>query len=268
MKNKKKIGILFGGQSPEHEISLLSAKNIISNIDKTKFDLILIGIDKTGNWALYPEQQTFINEHNPKTISLGTKIADLTILPGVNNGLIDLSTQKKIDLDLVFPIIHGVNCEDGALQGALKIANLPFVGSGIMGSALCMDKDISKIILKEAGFEIAEFLTFKIFEAEKINYLKVINKLGLPIFVKPANTGSSIGISKVTNELEFHKAVKKAFEYDQKIIIEETILGREIECAVIGNDYPEASLIGEIISNHTFYSYEAKYLDDNGAVLS
>jgi len=268
MHNKQIIGLIFGGQSPEHKISLLSAKNIIHSIDKNKFELTLIGIDQNGAWGLYDETNTFLNPENPETICLAEKIAELIIKPGKNGGIINLTNQRILELDLVFPMIHGLNCEDGTLQGLLQTANLPFVGTGILGSAIGMDKDVMKRLLKEASFKIAHDLIFKVFEKDQINFQKVTDQLGLPLFIKPANTGSSIGISKVTDENEFYRAISKAFEFDQKILIEEAIVGREIECAVMGNDQPETSLIAEIVPNHSFYSYEAKYLDSKGASIN
>jgi D-alanine-D-alanine ligase len=168
-------------------------------------------------------------------------------------------------LDVVFPILHGPFGEDGTVQGLLKLANLPFVGAGVLGSAVGMDKDVMKRLLRDADVPIGKFLVFQ--RADKINFALVKKTLGMPLFVKPANLGSSVGISKVAKPAEFAAAVKEAFRYDNKIIIEEFIKGREIECSVLGNDKPIASLPGEIVVNRDFYSYAAKYLDDQGARL-
>jgi len=168
-------------------------------------------------------------------------------------------------IDVVFPILHGPFGEDGTVQGLLKLANLPFVGAGVLGSAVGMDKDVMKRLLRDAQIPIGKFLAFT--RCEKISFAKVKNALGMPLFVKPANLGSSVGISKVIKPAQFAAAVKEAFRYDNKIIIEEFIQGREIECSVLGNDKPIASLPGEIIVNRDFYSYDAKYIDDNGARL-
>lgn len=171
---------------------------------------------------------------------------------------------------MVFPVLHGPYGEDGSIQGLLKLANIPFVGSGVLGSAVGMDKDVMKRLLRDAEIPIADFLSFTCHNKKTINYKSIADKLGLPLFIKPANLGSSVGISKVNDENGFFMAIENAFQYDRKIIIEENITGREIECSVIGNDNPIASLPREIISNtenHEFYSYEAKYIDENEAVL-
>ena len=225
---KTVVGILFGGKSAEHEISLLSAKNIIEAIDKEKFDPVPVKIDKTGEW----------------------EIKDL----------------KSIPVDVVFPILHGPFGEDGTVQGLLKIADIPFVGPGVLGSAVGMDKDVMKRLLRDAGLPIGKFLVQKSHE-KPISFDEVKTALGNPFFIKPANMGSSVGISKVRSEAEYTAALKDAFQYDTKIVIEEFIPGREIECAVLGNETPIASVPGEIIPIHDFYSYDAKYIDDKGASL-
>jgi D-alanine-D-alanine ligase len=165
----------------------------------------------------------------------------------------------------VFPILHGPLGEDGAVQGLLKLADVPFVGAGVLGSAVGMDKDVMKRLLRDAGLPVPKFLVFG--RAQKPDYAAVTQALGSPVFVKPANLGSSVGISKAKDEAGFHKAVAMAFRYDTKIVIEENIQAREIECAVLGNEAPQASIAGEIIPTHEFYSYEAKYLDADGARL-
>lgn len=237
MKNKKKIkvAVLFGGKSAEHEISQRSAKSIIDALDKDKYEITPILINKTGRWE----------ENN-----LGSNIFE---------------DFKKFDV--VFPILHGPFGEDGTVQGLLKIVGVPFVGAGVTGSAVGMDKDVMKRLLRDAKISIANFLVFKKNELKNINFNKVKKTLGLPFFIKPANLGSSVGISKVYNQNEFDKAIVLAFDYDNKILIEEYIKGRELECSVLGNESPKASTVGEIISAHDFYSYDAKYLDENGTVL-
>ncbi|MGZ8490050.1 MAG: D-alanine--D-alanine ligase family protein, partial [Candidatus Binatia bacterium] len=168
-------------------------------------------------------------------------------------------------IDVVFPILHGPFGEDGTVQGLLKLANLPFVGAGVLGSAVGMDKDVMKRLLRDAGIAIGRFMAFA--RADKISFAEVKRTLGMPLFVKPANLGSSVGISKVAKPSQFSAAVKEAFRYDNKIVIEEFIAGREIECSVLGNDNPIASLPGEIVVNRDFYSYHAKYLDAHGSRL-
>jgi D-alanine-D-alanine ligase len=218
-RKKIKIGVLFGGKSAEHEVSINSARNVINALDKKRYQIILVKISKDGRF--------------------------------------DFSIIKK--MDVIFPILHGPFGEDGSMQGLLKLSEVPFVGPSVLGSAVGMDKEISKRVLRDSGIPIGKFFTLRM--GDKINYTKIKKELGLPLFIKPANMGSSVGISKVRNEKEFEKAIKEAFKYDTKIIIEEFIDGREIECAVLGNEHPMASVPGEIIANQDFYSYNAKYVD-------
>lgn len=269
---KKKIGIIFGGKSAEHEVSLQSAKNIIEAIDKELYEPVLIAIDKKGIWHLSDSQEYLMYTSNPKLIALNQAGEQLSITPGIEEKQITVSGQylPKGQIDVAFPVLHGPYGEDGSVQGLLKLANIPFIGASVLGSAVGMDKDIMKKILRDAGIPITDFFSFTKSQLGKINFEEIKTKLGLPLFVKPANLGSSVGISKAENEDEFKGAIKKAFEFDRKIIVEESISGREIECAVLGNDSPIASIPGEVKSNnkiHGFYSYEAKYIDENGAVL-
>jgi D-alanine-D-alanine ligase len=267
MENKKLlIGILFGGKSAEHEISLISAANVVAAIDKDRYQPLLIGIDKKGRWLLCDDNY-FAQKEAPKLDDFPDTKA-VALLPDDYATIICVTNPNKhYRLDAAFPVLHGGCGEDGTVQGLLKLANLPFVGAGVLGSAVGMDKDVMKRLLRDAGIPIGKFLVVSDSNKNEINFSKTVAELGLPMFVKPANTGSSVGISKVKNEADFHKAVADAFQFDRKIIIEEFIDGREIECAVLGNDKPEASLPGEIIPHHEFYSYEAKYLDENGATL-
>jgi len=268
MKKKLRVALLFGGQSAEHEISLISARNIVEAMDRKKYEIVSIGIDKQGRWfydegarLLLDRTRTKVEFHDLK--SLGA------VLPGANNtAMVRSSPGAGIGaVDVVFPVLHGPFGEDGTVQGLLKLANLPFVGAGVLGSAVGMDKDVMKRLLRDAGIPIAKFLVFDGAAEKTINFARVRRQLGLPLFVKPANLGSSVGISKVSRPSEFSRAVNKAFRYDNKILIEENIGGREIECAVLGNENPIASVPGEIITGHSFYSYDAKYIDDKGARL-
>ncbi len=265
----KNLAILFGGQSVEHEISLISAKNIIKAIDKNKYNIIPIGITKNDEFLYFKSNNYFLNSDNPKTISLDVSNGrPIVFLPGKSQEIIGIIDHNlKIKIDIAFPVLHGGFGEDGTIQCLLKLSSIPFVGSGVLGSAIGMDKDVSKRLLKEAGIPVAKFLTFYLFEKNKINFYEIAKKLGKPFFVKPANTGSSVGINKVNRKEEFKKAIAEAFKYDNKIIIEETLVGKEIECSILGNDTPIASLPGEIIPHDVFYSYRAKYLDENGADL-
>ena len=220
MKKKLKIGVLFGGKSAEHEVSINSAKNVIKGLSKAKYHIIPIKIGKDGRFS-----------H---------------------------AALKAVDV--FFPVLHGPFGEDGSMQGFLKILEKPFVGPSVLGSAVSMDKDIMKRLMRDAGIPICKFVT--VYNGNEISYEKVSRELGKVLFIKPANLGSSVGIHKVKNENEFNAGVKDAFRYDNKIIIEENVVGREIECSVLGNIDPVASIPGEIISNADFYSYDSKYISN------
>lgn len=224
-RKKLKIGVLFGGKSAEHEVSVMSAKNVIKALDRNKYQVVPFKIPK--------------------------------------NGKFDLNIVKKFDV--VFPVLHGPFGEDGTVQGFLKLAGIPFVGAGVLGSAVGMDKDVMKRLFKEAGIPTPKFLIFR--KGDKISYKEISRKLGKILFIKPANLGSSVGIHKAKNEKEFKSAVQNAFRYDFKIIIEENISGQEIECAVLGNDKPKASNPGEILPSDEFYSYDAKYVTESKTLL-
>jgi D-alanine-D-alanine ligase len=267
MSKKIRVGILFGGKSAEHEVSLQSAKNVIDAIDKDKYEVSLIGIDKTGKWLLPNKSQFLLNESDPKLIKLNKENEEsVALIPESGGELTNLTNDNvHTSIDVVFPILHGPFGEDGTIQGLLKLSGVPFVGAGVLGSAVGMDKDVMKRLLRDAGIPIGDFLVFK--EGENIDFDAIVNKLGLPFFVKPANLGSSVGVNKVKDKQTFDVAIAEAFEYDTKILIEEFIDGRELECAVLGNQEPQASGIGEVIPTQEFYSYSAKYIDQNGAVL-
>ncbi|MBF0105473.1 MAG: D-alanine--D-alanine ligase [Deltaproteobacteria bacterium] len=269
---KIRVGIIFGGKSAEHEVSLQSAKNVIGAIDKTRFEPVLIGIDKQGQWHLTEAENYLLNAHDPKLIALNKSNDNVLIAPGATENQLMASHKQNSDgrIDVAFPILHGPCGEDGLVQGLLKLANIPFVGASVLGSAVGMDKDVMKRLLRDAGIPVADFITVTRTQKNNVTFAFVKDKFGLPVFVKPANMGSSVGISRVDTEAHFLTAVEEAFMYDRKVIIEECIYGREIECSVLGNENPAASLPGEVISNaakHGFYSYEAKYIDENGATL-
>ena len=268
MKKRLRVAILFGGQSAEHEISLISARNIAAAMDRKKYEIVAVGIDKQGRWFI-DEGARLLRESTPSRVEFrdGSKAA--AVLPGSTaTPMIQLAPRRALGrVDVVFPVLHGPFGEDGTVQGLLKLANLSFVGAGVLGSAVGMDKDVMKRLLRDAKIPIPKFLVFERKALRQINYTSVKRALGLPLFVKPANLGSSVGISKVTNEDELGRALREAFRYDNKVLLEEGINGREIECSVLGNERPVASLPGEIITRHEFYSYDAKYLDEKGAQL-
>ncbi|MES2199280.1 MAG: D-alanine--D-alanine ligase [Chlamydiota bacterium] len=265
---KLRVGILFGGKSCEHEVSLLSAKNVIDALDKEKYEPVLIGIDKAGTWHIKDPLEYLMHAHDPNRIQLHGPSNNVAIATEEGSGsFLHTTSTSSTSVDVIFPVLHGSYGEDGTIQGLLKIANIPFVGADVLGSAIGMDKDVVKRLLKESGIDTAKGIVLRSFEKDLFSYEEVVNKIGLPFFVKPANAGSSVGVTKVKKEEDFTLAVTEAFLYDKKILLEEYIEGREIECSVLGNDHPIASLPGEIIPHHEFYSYEAKYLDDNGATL-
>jgi len=270
MSKKINVGLIYGGRSGEHEVSLQSAKSIYEALDKDKYNVFLIGIDKKGHWLLGNPANYLLNAQNPKLISLNKKNSSsvAAVNKAENSEIISLDNGQKIgQIDVFFPIIHGTYGEDGSLQGMLEILNVAYVGAGVTGSAIGMDKDVQKRLLKEAGINVTNFLTIKKSHFDKNTIKEIIEKFAFPVFVKPANLGSSVGISKAHNEKELKTSIDDAFKYDTKILIEEYVGGREIECSVLGNDRPIASLPGEIIPTHEFYSYEAKYIDENGAGL-
>jgi len=266
MRKKLRVALLFGGKSAEHEISLISARNIAAAIDKSKYEIVAIGIDKQGRWHLDEGARLLLTEEKT-VVEFRDASNAAAITPGrTATPMVRCSGAAGLaGIDVVFPILHGPFGEDGTVQGLLKLANLPFVGAGVLGSAVGMDKDVMKRLLRDAGIAIGKFMVFE--RADKISFARVKRTLGMPLFVKPANLGSSIGISKVTKPSQFNAAAKEAFSYDNKIVIEEFIDGREIECSVLGNDNPIASLPGEIVVNRDFYSYDAKYLDAHGSRL-
>lgn len=269
MGDKIRIGLVFGGKSVEHEISLQSAKNIFDALNKEKYQAVLIGIDKEGKWLLgkpLPEE-TGSKAGNRLPIP---NLAEnrMALVPGDSQGLLQISGAPSLkEVDVVFPVLHGPYGEDGSVQGLLKLAGIPFVGPSILGSAVSMDKDFTKRLLRDAGIKVADFLVYGKHQMKSIRFQEVTASLGLPFFVKPANLGSSVGISKVRSESEMHAALEKAFAFDRKILIERAIKGREIECGILGNENPSASILGEVLPKADFYSYEAKYIDENGAAL-
>lgn len=267
MVSKMRIGILFGGKSAEHDISLQSAKNVINTLDKEKYEVVLIGIDKRNQWYIQ-EPLSALPTNTLTSLCVNTHLNDLVALtPGLSqSSLTGLTTKEHTrTIDVIFPVVHGPYAEDGTIQGVLRLANVPFVGSDVLASAICMDKDICKRLARDAGLPIPKYLTVYRRDLSNINIDAILSETGLPCFVKPANMGSSIGITKVKTAEELQPAIEHALTFDNKILVEEMIEGREIECAILGNDDPIASIPGEIIPQAEFYSYEAKYFDPEGA---
>jgi D-alanine-D-alanine ligase len=268
--SKIRVAVMFGGRSAEHEVSLQSARNVIESLDRNKYEPVLIGIDKEGRWFLNENSIQLLNSSDLRMIRMSGTRQEIALTPtGSNSQLIGLDQRISLPkIDVIFPVLHGPFGEDGTMQGLAKLANIPCVGSGILGSAVGMDKDVMKRLLRDAGIPNARFVTLTAAIGDRVSYDALQLKLGRVLFVKPANLGSSVGISRVSHEEEFAKAIKLAFEYDRKVIVEEEIKGREIECAILGNENPVASVPGEIIPKADFYSYKAKYLDEEGAALS
>lgn len=275
--DKIRVAVLFGGRSAEHEVSLQSAKNVIQHLDPTRFEVIPIGIDKQGQWFLGNDVfQTSLEQNKVATLTqektwftpewVGQSALVQVKAPSVSN------TKQ---FDVVFPAVHGTFCEDGTLQGLLALADIPFVGCGVLSSAVGMDKDVAKRLAMQAGVSVAPYLTLKIGEWMKHpdDALATITKqLTFPLFIKPANAGSSIGITKVKSPAELSNAINEAFRFDTKILIEVGLSVQELEVAVLeakeSGEEPLVSVVGEIKPTHEFYSYEAKYQDQHGAELA
>jgi len=224
MPSKLRVGIIFGGRSGEHEVSLQSAKNVISALDRKKYEVVLIGIDKEGGWYLQSDAQFLLKGKDQKLIQLNKSEDEVGLLPMPREAnLISLTGKRKIgQLDVIFPVLHGPYGEDGTIQGLLEMANIPYVGAGVLGSSLSMDKDVMKRLLRGAGIPIAKFLTFERGDYEKgeITFAGASKGVGSPFFVKPANLGSSVGITKVKKKSKFRSALKEAFSYDKKNLID------------------------------------------------
>lgn len=264
--NKPTVLILFGGHSTEHEVSVISARNVIQAIDKKKYNPILVGISKdSGTWYYF----------------LGdTLTSDITTITDKNQPpqyLVNLAKQKdsvslvnddrtiNIPIQFVLPILHGKYGEDGCLQGMCRMLGIPFAGPSVTASAVCMDKDFTKRILASSNIPVVPYIT--LYAKEEACFETITEKLGSTLFIKPANTGSSVGVYKIKSRADFDQYIPIVFQYDEKVIIEQAVTGREIECAVLGNETPKVSILGEVKPNHEFYSYDAKYLDPDGADL-
>jgi len=300
MMKKIRVGILFGGRSGEHEISLLSAASVFNAIDKQKYELVPIGITKEGRWVMAVDAERLLAgkpleserqlragdpEATPSAAVLqnGEAVvvppephkAGTVMAPFQTNAPVRRATDRAINVDVIFPVLHGTFGEDGTVQGLLELAEIPYVGAGVLGSAAGMDKDIMKALFRAAGLPIVKHVTLLRSEwrSEPKRVHKLVEKsLKYPLFVKPANLGSSVGISKVHDKKELDPAIEEAARFDRKIVIEQGVGGkkgkaREIECAVLGNDKPEASVPGEIVPIAEFYDYSAKYLDEGSQLI-
>lgn len=268
-----RLGIVCGGRSGEHEVSLRSARGIFGAVDRKRFDALLLAIDKDGRWRAGTLDAVILDGHDPAKIRLAPSAP--VVLPEGRNGRLVLLAEpgyrEIAAIDVAFPIIHGTDGEDGSLQGWLRLMGVPFVGADVTGSAIGMDKDVMKRLLAQAGLPIPAFHTLQQGDDFQSAWEAAQRDLGLPLFVKPAALGSSVGVGKVTDRRGFETAVEDALRYDRKLMVEQTVPGRELECSVLGNrlgaEKPRASRVGEIRPRHAFYSYAAKYLDEGGAEL-
>jgi D-alanine-D-alanine ligase len=260
------VGVMFGGRSAEHEVSLVSAFNVIAAMSKKKYEVVPIGVKKNGSFVLFQTTGYILDPQDVKKVRMADNGIPISFQFGDSREVFSLkgiNVSKR--LDVVFPVLHGTYGEDGTMQGLLDLAGIPFVGPGAEGSAIGMDKDVTKRLWRDAGLPIADFLVFRKSELEKIRFSVVTKKLGLPFFVKPARAGSSVGVHKVTTVDQFSKALRDAFSFSNKVLIESMVTGKEIECSVLGNENPVVSLPGAVVPTHDFYSYDAKYIDDHGA---
>lgn len=266
---KIQLAVFIGGKSPEHAISLRSGQSVISALNKEKYDVHVIGIDPSGHWHYCDPSDYLKNPTDVQNLSL--KIGKMQVALDFSRNkclLTHKNTGKTISqIDAVFPVLHGSNGEDGVIQGIFRSVNVAFVGVDILTSSVGMDKDVAKRLWRDAGIPVADFLTIYTRNKHQVSFQSAKQALGLPMFVKPANAGSSVGVHKVTSEEEFAHAIRDAFQYDTKLLIEKAIQGIEVECAILGNDKPRASVIGAIKPTEQFYSFEAKYVSTTGAKL-
>jgi len=271
---KVRLGVLCGGRSGEHEVSLQSAHGIYRALDRQRFDPLLVAIDKDGAWRTGTAETLLLDAQDPERIHLNLEAP--TVIPTGRGGRCVLlqhdGARPATELDAILPIIHGTDGEDGALQGLLRMFDVPFVGADVLGSAVGMDKDVMKRLLTLADLPVARFVTLHDPEAALGRFDELAETLGLPLYVKPAALGSSVGVSRVESGAQYAAAVRSAFAYGEKVLVEQAIAGREVEVSVLGSRYsrrhpPKASRVGEIRPRGGFYSYRAKYLDPQGAEL-
>jgi D-alanine-D-alanine ligase len=254
------VCILYGGRSGEHEVSCRSAASVSRNLDAGKYRQVLIGIDKAGRWHLQREP-SFQRADYGERLAVLPETEAVSVIPGRGLG----TDSGILEVDVVFPVLHGTFGEDGTVQGLLEMADLPYVGAGVLGSSLAMDKQKTKEIWKQTGLPVVEFVVVRDDSAQSI--ATVLQRLRTPLFVKPVTAGSSLGISKVHGRDGLQPAIAEALRYDAKVMVEPAVDGREIECAVLGNESAQAFAPGEILPAHEYYSYEAKYIDPEGADL-
>ena len=284
-RKRLRVGVLFGGRSGEHEVSLRSALTVMSAMDPARYEVVPIGIGRDGRWYLRDDAMRMLAEKTPQLAALGGGGVEVSLLPYPGARALVRAPEADVPregttaaianhampgpLDVIFPIIHGTCGEDGTLQGLLELASVPYVGAGVLGSAIGMDKDAQKRLLRDAGLPVVRYGAIRAsdWRADPEIGRRIADPLGYPVFVKPNALGSSIGVARVDSADGLAKALADSFRYDRKVLIEAACQGREFECAVLGNDRAEASVVGEIVvgGGHDFYSYESKYVDPNGA---
>lgn len=265
MERRLRVGVIFGGRSGEHEISLRSATAVIAALDPARYEVVPVAIGKDGRWRTGLEALRLLEEAQRALLPMPEYGVEVTIPPDPSRrALLPLAGGSAMPLDVVFPVLHGTYGEDGTMQGLLELADIPYVGAGVLGSAAGMDKAIMKSLFRDAGLPVCRWIVLRPGEpaAER-----VAAEIGYPCFVKPANLGSSIGISKVRDAAGLAAALAEAASYDPKVLVEEAIDGREFECGVIGNDTPEASVVGELVPSHEFYDYADKYVESGARAV-
>lgn len=267
MQTKIRLGVLFGGQSAEHEVSIRSAESVIEHLNPEKYDVFPIGIDKRGSWHFLKKEPFLLSlkKNFLPTFREDDPHFPLMVHKASPREILFSPCSLKRGFDVIFPILHGPFGEDGTVQGLIELANLPFVGPDHLSSAICMDKGVMKDLLRAHELPVVKYQLLHM--GDSIDEEGILDEFQFPFFIKPSQMGSSVGISKVHSKEELLPAIKEAFQYDERILIEEGIEGREIECSVLGNETIEASLPGEIIPSHEFYSYKAKYLDEQGVAF-
>ena len=264
MSDSVRVGLIFGGRSPEHDVSILSARNVADALAEAGHTVVPIRISRAGRWTVEDAADGLPDESEAQTAGAGRPLlfageATGRLLARDADGSLD-----AVEIDVAFPILHGTNGEDGRVQGMLETLGIPYVGPGVLASAVCMDKDVAKRLLDHAGLPVARWAAVRAGQAAP-SFHDLAERLGTPLFVKPANSGSSVGVTKVEAADALRPALDSAFRYDRTVLVEEAVVGREVEVAVMGNEAPEAAVPGEIVSTATFYDYDAKYLDADAA---
>ncbi len=261
---KLSVCILFGGVSSEHSVSEISASAVIDNIDRDKYDIHTVGITEEGKWLYFEGDTDEIRTHNWEK---GNVVPAILSPDRCDKAIIKLGERiEKINIDVVYPVLHGKNGEDGTIQGLCELAGIPYVGSGVIGSAVCMDKCVAKILFEKAGIPQADWVEIKLGTTPDFELIET--KLGYPCFIKPSSAGSSVGVTKANNRSELKEGIDLALKHDYKVLIEEAINAREVECGVMGNFEPlTADVLGEIKPAKEFYDFEAKYQDEDSKLL-